>query len=549
MRIPTRDISQFINRTHTTMKTTPTRLVRFPRSAHSKAAEDRRTPKASPTRALSHHTPASWTAAVLCRFSFAVLLGALTLLGCVSRVSAQGTVPERLSFQGYMEDGSGTPLGQAAPANFEVTFRIFPAATGGTSLWTEKQTVTFDKGNYSVLLGQGTEVPPELYPTLSTVVINASGNELYVETTVTISGTPAKILPRLRLLPTPYAFLARKALVADQALSVNGSAIAVGSIPDNRLSANIVSGPIADNRLSANVTGPIADSRLSANVAMRNAANTFTANQTINGNVGIGTPAAAGKLLVNGGVRARGGAPGGGGANDNGYAFTGNGGDNDSGMFSSTDGQLQFFTDSVEQMRLAGGQVGIGTTTPGAKLDVNGSIRSTSLTVNGPFTASSFNAASITANSVNGEKPSATYSIAPGNLNLWRDVQIDGTALLGDADGGRMRIFLRHHQAREVRTVTYEFYAENDAENFGQATRYGWSINSYGAERAFRLGSGTNNDRYDIAAEWNWFWIRNYRSGVAFGGNDQAAENAGNRYRFWFMVPPQVSATVIIYDR
>jgi hypothetical protein len=472
----------------------------------------------------------------------------MLLLNVAGRVAGQGTVPERLSFQGYIEDGSGTPLGQATPVNFDVTFRIFSLATGGNSLWTEKQIVTFDKGNYSVLLGQGAEAPPEPYPTLSTVVINANGSELYVETTVTINGTPAKILPRLRLLPTPYAFLANKALVADQALNVHGSAIAVGSIPDNRLSANITSGPIADSRLSPNVTGPVADSRLSANVALRNAANTFAANQTINGNVGIGTPAAAGKLLVNGGVRARGGAPGGGGANDNGYAFTGNGGDNDSGMFSSADGRLEFYTDSAEQMRIAGGNVGIGTTTPGAKLDVNGNIRSTGLTVNGSFTASTFNATTITATSVNGEEPPATYTIQPGNLTLWRDVLIDTTALLGDADGGRMKIILRHHQAREVRTVSYEFYAENDTQNFGQARRYGWSISSYGEERAFWLGSGDNAFRYDIAANWNWFWIRNYRSGVAFGGADQAAHGPADRYKFWFMVPPQVSATVIVYD-
>jgi len=536
----------FFNRTRTIMKTTPTRLVPSLISGRSKVAEDCRTPKASPPWMPSNHAPASWTAAVLCRFSLALLI----LLGVADSLSAQGTVPERLSFQGYMEDGSGTPLGQAAPANFEVAFRIFPTATGNTSLWTEKQTVTFDKGNYSVLLGQGTEVPPELYPTLSTVVMNANGNELYVETTVNISGTPAKILPRLRLLPTPYAFLASKSLTADRALNVNGSAIAVGSIPDNRLSANITSGAIADSRLSANVTGPVPDNRLSANVALRGAANTFTANQTFNGNVGIGTTTPGFPLTF---------------ANSLGDKLSLYGQSGNSFGFGIQNSLLQIHTDGAgsdvafgsgssaamtETMRIKGnGNVGIGTTTPGAKLDVNGSIRSTSLTVNGPFTASSFDAATITANTVNGEKPPVTYTIPAGNLTLWRDVQIDTTALLGDADGGRIKVLLRHHQAREVRTLSYEFYAENDSANFGQATRYGWTISSHGTDRSFRLGSGTNNDRNDIAEGWGWFWIRNYRSGVAFGGNDQVAENAANRYKFWFMVPPQVSATVIIYDR
>jgi len=123
---------------------------------------------------------------------------------------------------------------------------------------------------------------------------------------VTINGTDARILPRLRLLPTPYAFLAARAATADQALSVNGSAIAAGSIqqdrlsasvisnilqapiPDSRLSANITSGPIADSRLSANITnGPIADSRLTANIPRKNEANIFTGDQTINGNLTV----------------------------------------------------------------------------------------------------------------------------------------------------------------------------------------------------------------------------------------------------------------------
>jgi len=187
------------------------------------------------------------------------------------------------------------------------------------------------------------------------------------------------------------------------------------------------------------------------------------------------------------------------------------------------------------------GNVGIGTTEPTAKLDVNGSIKATSLTADS-VTATTFNG------TFNGEKAPLTASIA-GNTGLWRDVAIDCTALLGDADGGKFRVFLRNHASREVRTVTYEFYAENDSAHFAQATRYGWSINSYGAERAFRLGSGTNNDRYDIAAEWNWFWLRNYRTGAAVGGVDGPAENAANRYRFWLVVPPNITATIIVYDR
>jgi hypothetical protein len=163
--------------------------------------------------------------------------------------------------------------------------------------------------------------------------------------------------------------------------------------------------------------------------------------------------------------------------------------------------------------------------------------------VNGTVSATTFTG------TFNGEKPPQTFVVPQGNLNSWRELQIDTTALLGDADGGRIKVLLRHHAAREVRINTFEFYAENDTANFGQATRYGWSIDSYGNQRAFRLGSGTNNDRYDIAESWGWIWIRNYRSGEAFGGVSTVAENAANRYRFWILVPPQLTATVIVYDR
>lgn len=67
--------------------------------------------------------------------------------------------------------------------------------------------------------------------------------------------------------------------------------------------------------------------------------------------VGQGALPVSASLEVGGGVLARGGAPGGLGVLNNGYAF-GAGGDNDSGLFSLTDNSVSLFANSVERMQV-----------------------------------------------------------------------------------------------------------------------------------------------------------------------------------------------------
>ncbi len=191
-----------------------------------------------------------------------ITLLVLAGLAWAPRAGAQANSkpPERLTYQGYVVDSNGDPLGATSPKNYDVIFRVWtdPTATdSGKRAWTEQQTVTVDKGFFSVLLGEGASIG-EPRPELSTLFTNATASDRWVGLTVKGIGAgspPADvdILPRIRLLTSPYAFLATKAM------NVDGTALN---------------------------SGTVADARLSANVALRNGGNSFTGGQTFSAGSG-----------------------------------------------------------------------------------------------------------------------------------------------------------------------------------------------------------------------------------------------------------------------
>ena len=155
---------------------------------------------------------------------------ALTLAACgpVLR-AADGNPPDKLTYQGYLVDAAGSALGLTAPKNYDVIFRIYNHETAsGTTyrLWSELQTVTVDKGYFSVVLGEGGAWSTEARPGLSTLFTNqVDASDRFIEMTVRgigASGADSTILPRLRLLSSPYALLARTAVNAKYLANVAG---------------------------------------------------------------------------------------------------------------------------------------------------------------------------------------------------------------------------------------------------------------------------------------------------------------------------------------
>jgi hypothetical protein len=124
--------------------------------------------------------------------------------------SAGTTVPQLLTEQGRLTDTSGAPI----TTSTMLTFNIYSTATGGTSLWTEVQTLTPDAGYFSAELGSVTAFPATLF----------SGAELYLGVTV---GSDPELAPRQSITSVPYALVAQNAIgdITPNSVTVNGTEV------------------------------------------------------------------------------------------------------------------------------------------------------------------------------------------------------------------------------------------------------------------------------------------------------------------------------------
>lgn len=84
-----------------------------------------------------------------------LIITTLSLLS-LSFANAQ-SVPGKINYQGRVTDAAGVGLGTGAPITRKIIFRVFDAPTAGNRLWSEEQMVTISEGEFSVLLGGGTK--------------------------------------------------------------------------------------------------------------------------------------------------------------------------------------------------------------------------------------------------------------------------------------------------------------------------------------------------------------------------------------------------------
>lgn len=188
-------------------------------------------------------------------------------------------VPGLISYQGRLADAAGIPLGNAAPVNRVVVFRLWDDATASGAanrLFSEQQTVTVSAGDFNALIGNGTPVAGETanaFATLSAAVFGGANRYLGI-TIDDGDGNPAndpEAKPRMRIVATAFALRAQLAEtllpggVAAGALandSVAAAALAGGAVDTSRFAASSVTtaqladGSVVTSKIANNAVGP-----------------------------------------------------------------------------------------------------------------------------------------------------------------------------------------------------------------------------------------------------------------------------------------------------
>jgi microcystin-dependent protein len=209
----------------------------------------------------------------------------IAALLCLAQSSLHAAVPQYLNYQGKVFDSAGMPLGAtgtvtapaASPINRKIIFRIYASATGGSTIWTEEQTATISLGEFSVVLGMGSQVsgiagglPPTPTPTpaseglknnanvpLSTVF--ADGTDRFLEIVVDngdggFGASDLPINPRQQITSTGFAFHARYAdeITSTSNMTVNTSTGAVTAKAITGTSITVSGGGTIDGNHTGN---------------------------------------------------------------------------------------------------------------------------------------------------------------------------------------------------------------------------------------------------------------------------------------------------------
>jgi hypothetical protein len=149
--------------------------------------------------------------------------------------SGRATAPDLPSFMNYQGRLTGPEGSAITDGSYPAVFKLFPAPTEGTFLWSESDSISTHSGVFSTTLGKVTPLPANLFE-----------QRLWLETE--INGTT--LVPRQELGSVAYAFTAAIALSVPPN-TITGTMIAANTIQ----SSNIANGAVTHATIGVAAVG------------------------------------------------------------------------------------------------------------------------------------------------------------------------------------------------------------------------------------------------------------------------------------------------------
>ncbi len=137
-----------------------------------------------------------------------LLFTVFIILFAFTDIFSQG-IPETINYQGILTDAAGVVV---PDGDYNITFKLYDAASGGSELWNETKSVAVADGIINTELGSATPIPLPIFSDAAWLGITIeSGSEL---------------TPRIALTSVPYSFISMN--VPDGSLTA--SKIAAGEV-------------------------------------------------------------------------------------------------------------------------------------------------------------------------------------------------------------------------------------------------------------------------------------------------------------------------------
>jgi len=125
----------------------------------------------------------------------------VALIVVLMGLCVRAAIPNQISYQGYLEDGSGPMTATAVP----MTFALYETVSGGSPVWIEVLLVDVNNGLFNVILGSQPNNP---------IFVDLFSGWTYLGISVDIED---EMTPRQKIVSVAYAFVAEHANTANSA--------------------------------------------------------------------------------------------------------------------------------------------------------------------------------------------------------------------------------------------------------------------------------------------------------------------------------------------